>query len=102
MKSFTAGIAALFLATGTAHAYPPRYYDCDEAFLKIQVQAGTLKGERVFPATWTIREKPEKYRDNRPLNFRCNVDEKCWLNHKFCRSISEEKGHQEFRDEKQD
>jgi len=30
-KTLLTGITALFLATGTAHAYPPRYYDCGKA-----------------------------------------------------------------------
>jgi hypothetical protein len=36
-----AGVAALFLATAAAHAYPPRYYDCGKAFVKIQTGKGT-------------------------------------------------------------
>jgi len=54
-----AGVAALFLATGAAHAYPPRYYDCGKAFVKIQTGKGTApSGRRVFPTTWTIWPAP--------------------------------------------
>jgi hypothetical protein len=35
-----AGCVALLLATGRAHAYPPRYYDCGKAFVKIQTGKG--------------------------------------------------------------
>ena len=105
------GIAALFLATGTAHAYPPRYYDCGKAFVKIQTGKGTApSGNRVFPTTWTIAENWEKEdRKTLPpisaLNFRCigiteaARDDKCWLNGKFCRKMSDEEGQEEFPDE---
>jgi hypothetical protein len=56
-KLFLTGIAALLLTTGTTHAYPPRYYDCGKAFVKIQTGKGTApSGNRVFPTTWTIAE----------------------------------------------
>jgi hypothetical protein len=83
------GIAALLLATGAAHAYPARYYDCGKAFVKIQTGKGTApSGRRVFPTTWTIQENWEKEdAENLPpidsLNFRCTKDDKCWLNGKF-------------------
>jgi hypothetical protein len=54
-------IAVLLLATGTAHAYPPRYYDCGKAFVKIQTGKGTApSGRRVFPTTWVIQENWER------------------------------------------
>jgi len=57
-KLLLISIAALFLATGAAHAYPPRYYDCGRAFLKVQAGKGTApSGRRVFPRTFTIQEK---------------------------------------------
>jgi hypothetical protein len=60
-KLLLAGIAALFLAAGTAHAYPPRYYDCGKAFVKIQTGKGTApSGRRVFPTTWIIQENWER------------------------------------------
>ena len=64
-KTLLTGIAALFLATGTAHAYPPRYYDCGAVFLRIQTGAGSVRGDgdndgthsyRVFPTEWRIIE----------------------------------------------
>jgi len=56
-KLFLTSIAALFLATGTAHAYPAHYYDCGIVFLKIQTGKGTApSGRRVFPTEWTIVE----------------------------------------------
>jgi hypothetical protein len=100
-----AGVAALFLATAAAHAYPPRYYDCGKAFVKIQTGKGTApSGRRVFPTTWTIQENWEKEdAENLPpigsLNFRCTKDDKCWLNGKFCRKMSDEEGQKEFPDE---
>jgi len=103
-KALLIGIAALFLATGTAHAYPPRYYDCGKAFVKIQTGAGSTPHGRVFPTTCTISENwhREDY-DIGSLNFRCTVgykgDQKCWLNGKFCRKMSDEKGKEEFGDE---
>jgi len=33
------------------------------------------------------------------LNFRCTKDDKCWLNGKFCRKMSDEEGQKEFLDE---
>jgi hypothetical protein len=81
---FVAGVAAVLLATETAHAYPPRYYDCGKAFVKIQTRKGTApSGRRVFPTTWTIQENWEKEdRENlRPitsLNLRCTQVEGEW------------------------
>jgi hypothetical protein len=52
---------SLVLATGAAHAYPPRYYDCGKAFVKIQTDKGSApSGRRVFPTTWIIQENWEK------------------------------------------
>jgi hypothetical protein len=104
------GIAALLLAAGTAHAYPPRYYDCGKAFVKIQTGKGTApRGRRVFPTTWIIQENWEKEdAENLPpissLSFRCTKsdqdwNDKCWLNGKFCRKMSDEEGQKEFPDE---
>jgi hypothetical protein len=53
-------IAALFLATGAAHAYPPRYFNCGKAFVKIQTFHGSAAHGRVFPTVWTISENWEK------------------------------------------
>jgi hypothetical protein len=39
-KILLTSVAALFLATGAAHAYPPRYYDCGKAFVRIQTGKG--------------------------------------------------------------
>ena len=61
-RLFLTSIAALLLATGTAHAYPPRYYNCGAVFLRIQTGAGSVPGDdgtysyRVFPTEWKIME----------------------------------------------
>jgi len=105
-----ASIAALFLATGTAHAYPSRYYDCGKAFVKIQTGKGSApSGRRVFPTTWIIQENWEREdaKNLSPistLNLRCTQvegewDDKCRLNGKFCRKTSDEEGKKEFPDE---
>jgi hypothetical protein len=110
MKKLLLAAAALLMATGAAHAYPPRYYDCGKAFVKIQTGKGTApSGRRVFPTTWIIQENWEKEdaKSLRPiisLNFRCTQvegewDDKCWLNGKFCRKMSDEEGKKEFSDE---
>ena len=109
-KVLLAGVAALLLATGAAHAYPARYYDCGGALVRIQTHKGTIaSGERVFPTTWVIQEKWERQdAKNLPpigsLNLRCTQDpsewsDKCWLNGKFCRKMSDEEGQKEFSDE---
>src|SRR5947209_3775787 len=104
-KLFLTGVTALFLATGAAHAYPPRYYDCGRAFLKVQAGKGTApSGRRVFPRTFTIQENWEKEdRENLPelgsLVLRCTKFEKCWFNDKLCRKMSDEEGKKEFPDE---
>jgi hypothetical protein len=114
-KQFLTGIAALFLATGTAHAYPPRYYDCGKVFLKIQTGAGTAhpSGRRVFPTTWTVAENTRLTQDRDdaknvlPLSLKCienkalegKWDDKCSYNGKLCRKMSDEKGKEEFGDE---
>jgi|SRR5215472_13922579 len=103
-KLLLSSIAALFLTTGTAHAYNPIYYDCGVAFVKSQTHHGTgPSGRRVFPTTWTIQENWEKQdRENLPvissLNFRCNKNSKCYFNGRFCRVMSDEEGHKEFPD----
>src|SRR5262245_14948172 len=98
-RVFIAGVA-LLLATGTAHAYPPRYYDCGKAFVKSQTAHGSAPHGRVFPTTWTISENwHRKDYEIGSLNFRCTIDDKCWLNGKFCRKMSDEKGKEEFGDE---
>ena len=103
-KTLLIGIAVLFLATGTAHAYPPHYYDCGMAFVKIQNGKGTApSGRRVFPTTWTIQENWEKEdRENLPsidsVNFRC-TKKGYSFNGKFCRKMSDEEGRKEFGDE---
>src|SRR5262249_35063382 len=80
-KALLTGIATLFLATGAAHAYPPRYYDCGKAFVKIQTGKGTApSARRVFPTTWIIQENWEKEdAENLPsinsLSFRCKSDQ---------------------------
>jgi hypothetical protein len=111
---FLTTIAALFLATGTANAYPPRYYDCGKAFVKIQTGAGSIPGShRVFPTTWTVAENyevtqnPDRTRDAtelRSINLRCiqvkdKWIDKCSLNGKLCRKMSDEEGRKEFGDE---
>jgi hypothetical protein len=110
-RLFLTGIAALFLATGTAHAYPARYYDCGRAFVKIQTFHGSAPSRRVFPTVWTISEKGDgKHPDDlgdRALNFRCakpsmvtqGDKDKCWLNGKFCRKMSDKEGQKEFSDD---
>jgi hypothetical protein len=112
-KTLLTGIAALFLATGTAHAYPPRYYDCGKAFLKIQTGAGSIAGShRVFPTYWNIAENykvtqnPDRKRpiELHSINLKCaqvkdEWDDKCTLNGKFCRRMSDEEGKKEFHDE---
>ena len=40
-KLLLSGVAVPFLATGTAYAYPPRYYNCGKAFVKIQTFHGS-------------------------------------------------------------
>jgi hypothetical protein len=78
-------IRHLLICVAAAHAYPPRYYDCGKAFVKIQSGKGTApSGRRVFPTTWTIQENWEKEdAENLPpigsLNFRCTKDDKCWF-----------------------
>ena len=105
MRPLLSGIAALFLATGAAHAYPPRYYNCDRAFVKIQAGKGTApSGRRMFPRTFTIQENAEmEDRKNLPelgsFNFKCTKFEQCWFNGKFCRKMSNEEGQKEFGDE---
>jgi hypothetical protein len=110
MRTLVGLVLALTISRGTAHAYPPRYYDCGNAFVKIQTDHGTApSGRRVFPTTWTIQENWEKEdRQNlRPitsLNFKCKTtgeegEDKCWLNGKFCRKMSDEEGQKEFSDE---
>jgi hypothetical protein len=115
MRAHISLIAALFLATGEALAYPPNYYDCGYAFLKTLMSKGSAaSGNRVFPMTWTIQDNWEKQdRKNleslsrRALNFTCSKADdsgrhgsvKCWLNGKLCRPISDEKGREVFSDD---
>src|SRR6516164_4323050 len=108
-KTFLASIAVLFLATGTAHAYPPRYYDCGKAFVKIQTFHGSAPHRRVFPTTWTIQENWEKEdAENVPEISSLNLswkgateksEETLRLNGKPCRKMSDEQGKKEFFDE---
>jgi hypothetical protein len=107
-KPILTGIAALFLATGTAHAYPPHYYNCGRVFLKTQTGHGTLpSGRRYFPTVWTVSENAE-WEDRRSLpeigsfNFKSTKDGKYWFNGKLCRKMSDEEGHNHFGDEDAD
>jgi hypothetical protein len=128
-KTLLTIIAALFLATGTAHAYPPRYYDCGAVFLRIQTGAGSVHNDdgtysyRVFPTEWKIIEN---YKVTQPdtddkhalakanaawgknpssLNLKCtdtgnsDLRDKCRFNGKLCRKMSDEQWKQEFRGE---
>jgi hypothetical protein len=65
---------------------------------------GSAAHGRVFPTVWTIsenweKEDREKLSPISSLNFRCTKDDKCWLNGKFCRKMSDEEGQKEFPDE---
>jgi hypothetical protein len=105
------GVAVLFLATGTAHAYHAEYYDCGKAFVKIETASGSTPRGRVFPRTWTILENWEREDAKNldpidTLNLKCVPDEgpgsrndRCRLNGKFCRRMSDEEGKKEFHDE---
>ena len=85
-RFFIASVAALsVLNASAAHAYPPRYYNCGKAFVKIQTFHGSAAHGRVFPTVWTIsenweKEDREKLSPISSLNFRCSKDDKCWLN----------------------
>jgi hypothetical protein len=101
-----AGIAALFLATGAAHAYPANYYDSGIVFLKIQMGKGRApSGRRVFPTEWTIVENWKVTQDHDgdakevPLNLRCPANGNCRFNGKLCRKMSDEEGKKEFPEE---
>jgi hypothetical protein len=126
-KLFLPSIAALLLATGTAHAYAPRYYDCGSVFLRIQTGAGSVRSSdgtyryRVFPTEWKIIEnwkvtqpdegdknavaKTKKEDNLSRLNLKCmdtgNLDlrDKCRFNGKLCRKMSDEQWKEEFGDE---
>jgi hypothetical protein len=111
-KPLSIAIAALFLATGTAHAYPARYYDCGKAFVKIQTGKGSASHARVFPTSWIISENWEKTQNREKgaaplvaINLRCTQaavgewNDKCWLNGKVCHKMSDEEGKKEFPDE---
>jgi hypothetical protein len=75
-KTLLIGIAALFLATEAAHAYPPEYFDCGKAFVTIETAHGSGKNGRVFPRTWTIQENWER-EDAKRLNVIESVNLKC-------------------------
>jgi hypothetical protein len=100
-KLLLAGIAALFLATGTAHAYHD-YFKCGKVWVDRNHAHATIKGERKFWPEWTIMDDPDPTLTS--FTFKCKVGggkdfkDKCWLNGKFCRNISDEEWHKEFPD----
>src|SRR5262249_10172284 len=77
-RAFITGIAALLLATGTAHAlYPSTFLECGKTFVRIDHDKGTAPdGTRVFPRTWTIMEDAQRGAHMTQLGsfkFACNV-----------------------------
>jgi len=105
-KIFLIGIAALFLATGTAHACHD-YFRCGKFFVDRNHAHATVDGERQFWPEWTIFPNPRpsaKSLEFKSLEFKCKVGggkdfkDKCWLNGNFCRLMSDEEWHKEFPD----
>src|SRR5262249_27061494 len=91
-RTFIAGVAALFLATGTAHAlYPSTFLECGKTFVRIDHDKGTAPdGTRVFPRTWSIMEDAPRGAHMTELGsfkFACNVKDQCWFNGKACRRM---------------
>src|SRR6516162_11207759 len=75
---FIVSIAALFLATGTAHAlYPSTFLECGKTFVRIDHDKGTAPdGTRVFPRTWSIMEdapRGARMTELGSFKFTCNV-----------------------------
>ena len=97
-RFFIAGIAALFLSTGTAHAlYPSTFLECGKTFVRIDHDKGTAPdGTRVFPRTWSIMEdapRGARMTELGSFKFACNVKDQCWFNGKACRRM----GNDEWR-----
>jgi len=89
-----AGIAALLLATGTAHARCCVWSKCGNVFVQHQlVKEGYGRGKR---HTDILLENP-------PLKFtyECSIRAgKCWLNGKLCREVSDEEYEKAYPKEK--
>ena len=96
-KLLLAGVAALFLLSGTAQAYPPEYLKCGQIFVRIQTGKGTAPdGTRVFPRDYTIREDGMKGANMETLrSFGCN-DKTCWLNRRPCRHMTSDEWFKQF------
>jgi hypothetical protein len=78
-----AGIAALLLATGTAHAKCCEYFRCGKILASFSV---VKHDEKPSTGEWMFVDPPLNF------NFRClkGPDFKCWLNGKFCRWLSDD------------
>ena len=101
---FIVSIAALFLATGTAHAlYPSTFLECGKTFVRIDHDKGTAPdGTRVFPRTWSIMEdapRGARMTELGSFKFACNVKDQCWFNGKACRKMDNDEWHKFFPDD---
>jgi hypothetical protein len=92
-KLFLTSIAALFLATGTAHAGCCEWSKCGKVFVQDQVIKHGAK-----PSTSDVLF------ENPPRNFtyRCNSKGECWLNGNFCRGITDKEYYEAHRDDYSD
>ena len=103
-RLFLTGVAALFLATGTAHAlYPSTFLECGKTFVRIDHDKGTAPdGTRVFPRTWNIMEdapRGARMTELGSFKFACNVKDQCWFNGKACRRMGNDEWHKFFPDD---
>jgi hypothetical protein len=84
-KTLLIGVAALFLATGTAQAFPV-HNKCGETYVNTSWSKG-------IQGPWEIKNAKS------PFIFRCNKKGKCWLNNHLCRFVDTEEYYKRFPDD---
>jgi|SRR5262249_30207959 len=89
-KLFLSVIAALFLATGAAHARCCEWSKCGKYFVEYQV---VKHGAKPRTSNMLFESPPRQF------TFKCNRQGDCWLNGKLCRGITDKEYYEAHRDD---
>jgi hypothetical protein len=93
IRHIVTSIAALFLATGAAHARCCEWSKCGKVFVEDQV---VKHGPRPSTSNVLVENPPRNF------TYRCNGKGECWLNGKLCRTITDKEYYEAHRDDYND